>query len=163
MRVFDPQGTLRPMGVVVGEASGGRPGRDESVVAMDVLRFPLQTRTVHGTRGMLKRRVAVLLAAGMAVAATASAAQATPRPTGAGDGVVPLCRITAPSASVHARQTTSSPQIAVAHRGETCTRLDLDVNKTGCWNKVRLRSGQVGWIRHEQMEAARDNLPICTD
>jgi hypothetical protein len=109
--------------------------------------------------------VAVLLAAGMAVAATASAAQAAPRLMGAGDGVVPLCQITAPSVAVHAQPRDSSPQVAVAHRGQTCTRLDVGGadGAAGCWNKVRLRNGPVGWVRHEQMEAARDNIPICTD
>jgi hypothetical protein len=77
---------------------------------------------------------------------------------------VPLCEITAAAVAVRQQPYPNAAAVGVAHHGDQCSRLDAMANKSGCWNKVRLQgSGVSGWVRHERMQAARDNLPVCVD
>ncbi|MEW2372519.1 SH3 domain-containing protein [Streptomyces sp. NPDC006656] len=92
--------------------------------------------------------------AGSSLIATAGTAQA------AGG-----CYVTASSATLRSKATTSSTAVGVAYRGNRCTERDYAYSGGYGWTKVTMTTGnakgRTGWIRDDLTHTAAEDIGTC--
>ncbi|MFE7659161.1 SH3 domain-containing protein [Streptomyces bottropensis] len=92
--------------------------------------------------------------AGTGLVATAGTAQATGG-----------CYVTASSATLRSKATTSSTALGVAYRGNKCTERDYAYSGGYGWTKVTMTTGnakgRTGWIRDDLTHTAAEDVGTC--
>ncbi|UQA91368.1 SH3 domain-containing protein [Streptomyces halobius] len=93
--------------------------------------------------------------AGSGLVAAAGTAQAVPKG----------CYVTASSAKLRSKASTSSTAVGVTYKGNKCSEKDYDWKNGYSWIKVKMTTGnakgKTGWIRGDLVHTMAEDIPTC--
>ncbi|MFB6884135.1 SH3 domain-containing protein [Streptomyces noursei] len=118
---------------------------------------------------MSARRISVLSAAVAAIALpllSAPAATAAPVSHAALVAAAPKgCYVTASSAMLRSKASTSSTAVGITYRGNRCSEKGYDYHGGYGWTKVTMTTGnatgKTGWIRDDLLHTMAEDIPTC--
>lgn len=105
------------------------------------------------------RRVATALTLTAALAGSGLAAAGTAEAAAKG------CYVTAKSANIRSKASTSSTSVGMAYKGNKCSEKDVVIKGSYFWFKVKMTTGnakgKTGWIRDDLLHTSGDDVHTC--
>ncbi|MGW1037560.1 SH3 domain-containing protein [Streptomyces antibioticus] len=75
------------------------------------------------------------------------------------------CYVTAKSANIRSKASTSSTSVGMAYKGNKCSEKDVVIKGSYFWFKVKMTSGnakgKTGWIRDDLLHTSGDDVHTC--
>ncbi|MER5572402.1 SH3 domain-containing protein [Streptomyces massasporeus] len=75
------------------------------------------------------------------------------------------CYVTASSAKLRSKPSTSSTAVGIAYRGNRCSEKDVVIRGNHFWYRVKMTTGnargKTGWIRDDLLHTSADDTGTC--
>lgn len=86
--------------------------------------------------------------------------------TGTAQAAAKGCYVTASSAKLRSKASTSSTTVGIAYKGNKCSEKQVVVRGSHFWYKVKMTTGnargKTGWIRDDLLHTSADDTGTCT-